>query len=378
MKTKNFFYVIGLAILLGACASENSDQNDLGYPVVENPEYGEFQDMETPAFEFVLYDSTVLDLPNDFIVSTISSINKDTAGNIFFMENRQHKLISFSPNLEFRWMTGGEGRGPGDFENARTMINDGNHLVVGNLGGNRIDLFDFDGNFIRSYNLSKEISRMSFRGVTDDGYLIGISSVFEMLGKQIHVINLHRDSLEVINSFTIDETGGRYVPPGVTTHSPTSVRGNYITSGSINDYSVTFYNIDGEIEKKYLRDVDLVLGPGIYSTGTRRGIRFFGEVSAPEYLPDNTFYVTAMWSTNIDDPDEYIRKSMDGGNVPEVESRNTMDFYDEDGKLLYSMEAEGANLEIGRILHVDEEGLIYTFQSDPEPVIYRYKIQSRV
>jgi len=50
-------------------------------------------------------------------------------------------------------------------------------------------------------------------------------------------------------------------------------------------------------------------------------------------------------------------------------------FFEETGELLYSIETDGQYPEIGRIMHVDEEGLIYTFSPAPEPVLHRYWVE---
>jgi hypothetical protein len=74
------------------------------------------------------------------------------------MDNAQSKLISVSSEGSLRWMIGEKGKGPGDFENVWDILILDNSILVSNINSSRLDYFDFEGNFIKSIPLAKEIS----------------------------------------------------------------------------------------------------------------------------------------------------------------------------------------------------------------------------
>ncbi len=84
--------------------------------------------------------------------------------------------------------------------------------------------------------------------------------------------------------------------------------------------------------------------------------------------------VQVQWPDNVPDSDEYLKRSMNDQNVPEVIWKNSLDFYSPEGRLLYSIESDGFAPKIGVIQHIDDFGVIYASKATPNPVIYRYKL----
>ncbi|MEX0607829.1 MAG: hypothetical protein WD016_06465 [Balneolaceae bacterium] len=354
--------------------SENKDDATQGM-VISNPEYGEFQDSGNPPFQFTLIDSIAVEIPDDYIVSGFSSFLTDENGDMYFMDRRQSKLISIAADGKFRWITGQEGKGPGDFENAYSMITDGEQLIIGNIQGSRMDRFSFNGEFISSHTMPKEISFSNYKGVTEDGNIIVTTPVWGRFGLNVFIIKTNKDSIDVLSEFELDQSNGLEAVEGVNSSATLSIVNNQIISGSVGGYSISIFNLDGENEKTITRDFDKIVRPGVYSSEGSKSIRGFGGVDAPKVLPNGYFFITAQWPVNVSDPDKYLRDSING-NAPEVITRNTLDFFNPDGKLLYSQEAEGYQPEIGDFSYVDENGVIYVTKTDPSPIIYRYKVST--
>lgn len=146
-----------------------------------------------------------------------------------------------------------------------------------------------------------------------------------------------------------------------------------IISGSPTDYSLTTYDLEGNVIHTITRDFDKIVPPGFYSSGGSSSMWSFGGVGSPLIFPNGYFIVYVQWPTNVSDPNQFVKASSEGEEV-DVVYRNSVDFYAPSGKLLYSIETEGDNPEMGRITYVDQNGIAYITSSNPEPVIYRYRL----
>lgn len=377
MKTRYIFYAIGLAVLLGACASEKNDQNDLGYPVVENPEYGELQDTETPPFEFVLQDSITFDFPNDFILSSISYLNTDSQGILYFLETRQSKLISFSADGTFRWMTGQKGRGPGDFDRPTHLLAGEEYLYVVNMAGTRLDLFDFEGNFVRSIDLGKELLLPKLRGFTDNDQLVITTPLWRKIGSNVHITTIAEDSLIRQHHFALDRSDGREFGNGNTAGSGIVVEGNQLVLGSQTEYSVSRYDLDGNLISKVTRDFDRIVPPGYHEDGDDAMFTSFGGVEYLKALPTEHFLVFALWPGDKIDPNTQVRKRMEG-NGDRIEFKHSIDLFNSDNTLMYSFEGEGLNLPQGTLEFISEDGFLFFTKENSTPVLYKYKLEQNI
>lgn len=150
-----------------------------------------------------MIDSILIETPNDDVIASIGSIITDPDGNIYFMDRQQWKLISFSADGKFRWMTGQEGKGPGDFERVRGIVTDGKNLFIGNIGGSRIDKFSFDGNFIKSIPMSKDLGFASLLKFSEKGSLVISSTVWASFARRILYTQLVEDSLKLETEFIL-------------------------------------------------------------------------------------------------------------------------------------------------------------------------------
>ena len=123
-----------------------------------------------------------------------------------------------------------------------------------------------------------------------------------------------------------------------------------------------------------LRNFDKIIRPGMYNSQGRQSMDFYAMVKSPIILSQGFWMVPTYWATNVSDPDQRLEQALNDANVPDVTFRNSLDFYNSEGVLLYSMESEGEHPKIGEINHIDHTGIIYVIKNIPEPVIYRYKV----
>ncbi|MEX0720020.1 MAG: hypothetical protein WD059_05080 [Balneolaceae bacterium] len=363
-----------LGFLLHGCGNENKENGESSGIYVDNPEYGIYQQEPSPPFSFELVDTISPDLPEHFILSGFSELLTDPDGNIYFMDAQQNKLISLSSDGALRWMTGEEGRGPGDFESAYSMITDGNQLYIGNMQGARLDVFSYAGDFQKSYNLAEKVSFGTLWGFLSTGEIIIAAPNWDDWGPYINIIEIIGDTVSTKGDFFIDQSGDVETIQGMTSRSSISVHNNEIHTGSIIDYSIETHDSADTLTRKIRRDFDRIVRPGMHTEGSSTMIKSFGRVGAPRFLPNGFFIVNAKWATNVDDPDRYTRLSRNGAST-ELEFANSIDIYNPEGQLLYSFESEGFNPEIGAVTHIDEKGFIYTTNTDQEmQVVKKYRL----
>ncbi|MDR9417910.1 hypothetical protein [Gracilimonas sp.] len=374
MKTNILLVVLFLGLLLNGCGSEDTSTTESSGIYVDNPEYGVYQEEPAPPFSFEHVDTITPEFTDDFILSGFNQMLTDPEGNIYFMDSRQSKLLSLNSEGNLRWMTGEEGRGPGDFESAYSMITDGDQLYVGNLQGSRLDVFNYEGDFQKSYNLAEKVSFGTLWGFLSGGEIVMAAPNWDSWGPHIHIVEIEGDTIRTTQDFTIDQSGDIETIQGMTSRSSISVYANRIYTGSIIDYSIEVHDTSGTLTRKIRRDFDRIVRPGMYSDGGSSTIRGFGKVEAPQFLPNEYFIVQAIWPTNVNDPDRYTRLS-NNGTAPELEYAHSIDIFNPEGQLLYSFEGEGFTPKIGEIAHIDENGIIYTTGMDEEaPIIKKYRL----
>ncbi|MEP1305304.1 MAG: hypothetical protein ABJK11_04530 [Balneola sp.] len=369
----SLFIFSSLLLFLTSCS--NNDSETKVERIISNPKYGTLQNSASAPFEFELLDSVSIQLPNDFILSRITNLATDQNGNYYFMDKAQSKLISVSSDGSLRWMTGEKGTGPGDFENVWDILILNNSILVSNINSSRLDYFDFEGNFIKSIPMTKEISFSSIEGITESGNLVVSGPRWGSFGHHIFIVKPESDSLTVINSFEIDETNGIKIPENFTAKSEINVIDDQIITGSIHNYSFTISNLEGEKIKTINRDFDKIVRPGMFVSGNSSTMNSFGMVLPPFKIDNNLYLASAIWPTNVSDPDEFTKKSATGSSL-RAEFENSIDLFDSNWNLLYSLESEGYDPKMGRIRFV-KDGYIFTANTDPSPTIYRYKISTQ-
>jgi hypothetical protein len=374
-----YYIVLLLTISIISCSETSQKENSENDSVISNPEYGIWQDREAKPFEFGLIDSIKVESPDNFIFGEISAITTDNEGNIYLYDDQQYKLLSFSKDGSFRWIVGQKGRGPSDFENVNDLVTNDKWLVVGNQNGTRIDLFDFNGNYLKSNTIPKDVEFRYFRYANYQGFSNNDNLVINTInwdgwGHNIYTLDISLDSSDVVNSFLIDQSGEIEIPEMMNVSTPITLHNDKIIGGSLQDYSLEVYNLNGSLEKTILRNFDKIIRPGMYNSQGIKSMDFYSMVKSPIILPQGFWIVPTYWATNVTDPDQRLKQDLDDANIPEVTFRNSLDFYNSEGILLYSMESNGEHPKIGEIKHFDNNGNIYVIENYPEPMIYSYRV----
>ena len=206
MKARSDFLGLLLCIIvLASCAEKNKpDQKTSGGPVIiSNPEYGIWQNEENPV-EFELIDEFSFTDENDYLVASIWFFDQDSEGISYFIDLRQTKLFALTPEGKISWMIDKNGSGPGDLENVMGLAVKDEAIYVANINGTRIDVFDFSGNYQKSYNLDSDLRLSSDYGFSDNGDLVVGQPYWDGIGEIISVLKVDTSEIQKINTFKLN------------------------------------------------------------------------------------------------------------------------------------------------------------------------------
>ncbi|MCP2519370.1 6-bladed beta-propeller [Candidatus Aminicenantes bacterium AC-708-M15] len=82
-------------------------------------------------------------------------ISNDFSGNIFVTDTRAHQIFKFAPSGRFLAKIGKKGQGPGEFSRPSLIMHTEDYIIVYDRGNYRIQFFDRNGNYVKSFKLYK-------------------------------------------------------------------------------------------------------------------------------------------------------------------------------------------------------------------------------
>ena len=360
-----------------SCSSKKEAKTDES--TIKNPEYGTWHEKESSiSFELIQTFGEENGSPEMLISSTrsIQTIIIDESSNVYFLDLRNNKLLSFNKDGSLRWKIDKEGRGPGDISTSYDFTwNKKDRLYLLNVQSTRLDEFDLNGNFIESYNFSKleNYGANTVEYLSSDRFLLA-SPIEKIYAAKIQIINLDSDSL-VEASFQIKPLPEIPIPAGFYISTPVKTMNNQIVLGSDHSYGFYIYNLDGTLIKKITRETDANVSPAVLINPPpgKNSFVILGESYPPMQL-DNKYYLQQnKWATNIEDPNKFLQNAIAKKQVVSPEFNYSIDLLDSSYELLYSYEYNGDE-DIGIIRAIDHEGYLYAATDIPFPQIRKYKL----
>lgn len=379
MNYRPIFVLIIVSTML-ACGDTTSDKarGEVTTEVINNPKYGTLQKMAEPPIQFEVIQTFGADQePLEATLSHISDVFTDDSLNVYILDHETNKLLSFSPDGALRWATGEEGRGPGDFENARSMAWDGEESIyIGNIYGTRIDHYHIDGSFVETIGIPEELGKSVFGnkilGFKDDKLILfnGLDATF---AADFHIAEVG-DSLKLVNSYSIDLTGDFDVPVGMHEFSPPTILDSRLVVPDVTSYRIHVYDNQFNKQRVIKRDVPWIVRPGFYDDGEDRMMGTFTRINEVLQFSSGYYLSSAYWVEGIQDPDKLLSDFVNG-KVEGIEYNSTIDIFSEDWELLYSIEEDrNINPELGQPIHVDKEDYLYSFSFDPYTHLKKIKV----
>lgn len=375
-KCQVVYYIVICLLLFFACS--NRDEEMAKSTIVKNPKYGRWQDRGQFPIDFKMEMTFGSKSDRDgYLFSgryNIVGPVVDPMGNVYVLDNVRNRLLSFDLEGNLRWITGEEGRGPGDLLKVRGIAINDTALFIGNIKGSRLDQYDLQGNYIRSLPLeSKDLILVQVEGFLNNGLLVTSSVIWGEYGNRVTVFDIS-DTLKKVSQFDVKVLKDVEIGKGLNATLDISIFDSLIALGNYRDYAIKFYNKKGQNVKIITRDFEKLVRPGVVNNASNRSMQTLGNLSAPIELEKGYFLTTLYWPIGIDDPDEFARKALYASSL-HVEFSSSIDLFKSNGTLLFTEEKEGQWLpDIGKITYVDSNGYLYTIKDNPYPQIVKYKV----
>lgn len=361
------------------CTSIGINEVCFGQEIINNPEKGIWQDRVPVPITFELEEvfGSEFSEENEIFFSSAKAIwevDTDEDGNVYVLDIDLPMLAKFSPDGILEWKRDRKGRGPGDLENAYSLAVS-NSIYISNIRGTRIDVIDKQGNFIKSVSLDHlgKDSSYDIVGVLEDKFLVLNSEIVGSIGVEVHVLEID-NGFSLVSEFKVTEDPGVSLPANASILSQASIADSTIIITKNLSYGVQYYSFDGKLIKEINRKFPRFMRPGIYNPGRQRGVMVaLGGVFIQYKISRGYLINYVVWPEDIENIDKVAQK-MSEGNFPVFFQKNSIDIYSPTGKLLYSKEGQGSIPEIGKLIHTDNEGFLYTVAKEPFPQIRKYRV----
>ncbi len=355
-----------VALILMQCAQTTQPDSAR---LINNPEYGPWQDSENPPLRFEKVSELVFSDDEEPLIAGISWLNTDQEGNLYFYDWDQKKLTSLTPEGELRWRTGQQGKGPGDFENPQIILHI-KRLYVWNIQGSRLDVYDLNGHLLKNTPINKDYVNGSLKGITSNDQFIISTPEFGTVGGRIKVLSLNDGEFRQDSEFMVAQSERDDIPENVSLAMPVNFYEDMvITAVADGEYLFRFFDTNGDTLRTLLRDFDKLVGIGTYGGRTM----FMGAYSVPVFLSAGYFITHVQWPVGVSGADQEVARSFND-DYESPGYRHSFDLYSPEGKLLYSMEGEGRYHQLGFALHVDKDDHVYFLNTYPELRLGRYKV----
>ena len=303
--------------------------------------------------------------PKEALLSGVYSMEMDDQKNLYFIDKRA-RVVSIAPDGSVRWVIDKKGKGPGDIQNPRGLATDGiKYLYLSNIKETRIDKFDLDGKFVSSFAVSDMHQReLSILGFVKPNLLVTAISFLGKIGYDVFILEAD-NNFKIRNQFVIDKSGSLKLSPGVGLSFDIGIMEDKIVTGSITNYELGFYTLEGKEVKTIKKDVRNLFLAYVFENG----VGMVGNIGYP-FKISGSYYLNAMTvPSNVTDVKQLMQKDF------KIEDATTIEVFNENGESVYSVKTSGTvNPEIGRPIYSDSEGYLYTFKELPYPQICKYKV----
>jgi hypothetical protein len=378
-KIKSLLLLFIIFVLISCESNGVKKVHENGVLVIKNPEHGLLQNYSVSPLKFELEQTYGKENePIEELFSRITDVFSDEDRNVYILDTKDNRILCFDVNGRFIWSNDKKGEGPGEFKRARGMVFDGqNTFYLCSSSGSQIDKFNINGEYQDRFYLSNlDIGRVFLHGFIDPNILVTSRTETGKSGIYLFLLEMG-ESLRVKTKIEIFEDIGIKLTKGFSTKMEVSVSGGEVRVANVDRYEFRFYNIEGKVIKKITRDFNKIVRPGLWITDSWASIIFFSYLSAPTKLFDGYEISFSYWPTNVSNPDEYVLLNHNK-KAPKRKYMNMFDLFNNDGELLYSIYEDNVTPKMGKPIHVDSYGKLYTLIYEPFPQVRRYNLNINI
>ena len=369
-----------VSILFPGCNTEADEEGTFetetrnGISIVSNADRPVWTDVSEAPIGFELEQTFGTESePEEALLSSTSSVVVDESGTVYVLDRSEHRVLAFNADGTLKWSAGRQGEGPGELNfPTHLLLRDDGHLLISHRQGSAIAVWDQDGAFVEQLDVSRIEGYVAPTLVFLDGGRLGFIARDDK-NFDWFLVNASLPDLEILSEKAIDfELSGR---PGISVLPQVSYIDETLYVAQQDRYAVQGFTAEGERRKEIRRpDIGDLLGQGMYNPDGVLRIRTYSELSIPLIFPDGSSLIASYWSPDVDDPDETLRRAVDGEDV-DISFNAALDLYEASGRLLGRLQWNDARKpDVGRPMIVGPNGKLYSATDDPFPQVRRYAV----
>ena len=368
------FVLLALSVLLFVGCSNEEPDPDPG--VVNNPRYPENNDRAAENVQFVKVAEYGLESDDDeSIIGQWPQVAIGPENTVFVLDANPGRLRAYSADGTFLWARLQAGEGPGEISQPGNLVSDGRqYLYIHNQGGTRLDQFTMDGDLVFSIGMQDlGMSRPRLHGLLNDSTLAFSEFVRGFYGSETRMVRMG-DAWRVASAFTIDFTDGMEVDDRLFSLLSAETLDGQLVAPDLDEFKFRIYNESGTVTKEIIRDLEGLSAPQMIEIPSGLLQARYSSLSAPFRLDEDWLIGQAKWTENEDELVAFSRQAS-RENRPAAITRSTLDFYDNDWNLIYSLNTdEQESLFQGTITASDGHGHVFIYSRTTGTVI-KYRVE---
>ena len=311
--------------------------------------------------------------PEETLFGRIADVAVGPDGTVYVLDADAPRLVAFKPDGSVLWSVAQSGEGPGEFKRPTALVKgSGPRLYIANKSGRILDVWTTGGTFVKRHTFDdSEVRFFQLAGRVGDR-LVGAEPFPPKKTQLTRVIDPTTGRLA--HSFPLELSLD--LPVG--TKSAVTTIGDRVVASGVAEYTLSWYSPEDTLTRRITRDTPFPMEPAEAKTDNGRTMRNnYSQLHAPVQLPSGHLLVTASWATNVDDPDAYLRRSLND-NAEAPAPATVLDVFEENGRYLGSLRWDGRRTSpIGKPQMVGPQGRLYTTTDEPFPQVRTYEVTIR-
>lgn len=263
---KAIFFLLTCSILLIGCSVKESNLNyktikKKGITITINNNIPSKPELSLILQERIIIENNDLKDSASFI-KKIDKVDFDKYGNIYIMDGEYSKIHKYNTCGKYLQTFGNKGKGPGEFEQAGSMIIKNDTIYIPNWSAGKLVKFNLNGNYLCDKTFASSLKFPSFpssfgpifvnntqNGMIAENGKKEITHIVSMYDKNFNYLkNLYQKQLLVDESQPHDPYSGSILTAQSNKHL-------FLTENSESMYKIDIYDLAGnkisEIHRKY-------------------------------------------------------------------------------------------------------------------------------
>ena len=355
MKKISVFILFILACMFSSSCSQEQWEGRIykeqGVKVIESHGLGLWGEIIEDKIDFITELTIGKEVGEDHLLFHSSlDVAVDSNQNIYVLDKKNYRFMSFDSKGNHIWTSGGKGQGPGELQSPNKIkITPGERICILD-GFRRFHFYDLQGRYIRSISASHSILDFQY---TEDGRIFINTPLEQQAGLSAIIYD---EKFELLEVFPIEYPYGPKISGWGMIGGDIRYIQDKIYMVLPDTYETREYDVDGTFIRKIRRDFKFTppevkrIGSDGFSVSSRTRL-------GPIYLLMSKYLVVEIFQ-------------IVGENEQDIVFSHSLDFFNIDGKFLCSYKLPDST----GLLFIDSENKFYFVSTDPFPKVIRSSV----